>query len=166
MKITSFFIIFISLLLLSKLSYAECKDYSIIERNGVIEAVCVGEPISEYENAKREKQITLENENQVSWEEDKRRRLAQLKLEEDKMKLSKVNCSLADRDCGPGRSCLMTVNLFYGSFGVCKETGQANINADRFNENMSNLRTQQKLDNIDMKLQKLDSIENKLRKFK
>jgi hypothetical protein len=147
-------------ILVASKSYSECVEYKIVDNGDSVEAVCIGEPPSADEKRKLEKEY---DNRQISWEEDKKNRAESLKLEEDRIKLTKVDCSLKDKDCGPGRSCLLTVSPFFGSFGVCKETNAAQRSADRFNQNMSDLRTQQKLDNIDRKLQQLDSINGKLR---
>ena len=57
----------LSLVLMTEMSYAECKEYKIIDHGDRVEAVCVGEPLTEAQKKELDKQkieqkVVLETE--------------------------------------------------------------------------------------------------------
>ena len=47
----------LSLILMAKMSYAECKEYKIIDHGDRVEAVCVGEPLTDAEKKELERRL-------------------------------------------------------------------------------------------------------------
>jgi hypothetical protein len=149
--------IVLSLISISKISFAECIEYKIIDHGDRVEAVCIGEPMSDaerermrQENMRRDQELAAQRQAQKTAYEQ----------EEIQRKLSKVNCTGQPGECGPGRVCMM----FYG---LCKEKDDAQriINqvrtglqeSDRqFKETQRDWENKRRNDELNDKLDKLD----------
>jgi hypothetical protein len=61
MRIITAVNIILTLILMAKMSYAECAEYTIVDHGDSVEAVCVGQPLTDAEKIEFEKQKALQN---------------------------------------------------------------------------------------------------------
>ncbi len=119
-------ILLVALLLVPSIVIAECAEFKVIDHGDRMEAVCIGEPLTEIEKYEIERQKAQEQVNAQKLKADQER-------EDVRQKLAKVECTGIPGECGPGRVCFTLISAFV-TRGTCKEKDDANRALDRIND--------------------------------
>jgi hypothetical protein len=86
-----FFLLTVLLLLISRSAFADCKEFKIVEYEDRVEAVCVGEPLTEAQKkANQEEQSRLDRETQRQRIEEQNRQREAIRAEKAKIDAEEV----------------------------------------------------------------------------